>query len=90
MSPTCSAVLFPLAVTVYVTWWFLTFFDNFFSVSLCGYYVYCCTCMYGFYILKLFLPLDTNAQSPRAPLFILVLFRLGIPDMHDPRGIAVP
>lgn len=28
----CSAVLFPLVVTVYVTWWFLTFFDNFFSV----------------------------------------------------------
>jgi len=27
-----SAVLFPLVVTVYVTWWFLTFFDNFFSV----------------------------------------------------------
>jgi uncharacterized membrane protein len=25
------AVLFPLAVTVYITWWFLTFFDNFFS-----------------------------------------------------------
>ena len=30
----CSAVLFPLVVTVYVTWWFLTFFDNFFSVRL--------------------------------------------------------
>ena len=29
----CSAVLFPLVVTVYITWWFLTFFDNFFSVS---------------------------------------------------------
>jgi len=29
-----SAVLFPLVVTVYVTWWFLTFFDNFFSVRL--------------------------------------------------------
>lgn len=29
----CSAVLFPMAVTVYITWWFLTFFDNFFSVS---------------------------------------------------------
>ncbi|PNW70972.1 hypothetical protein CHLRE_17g741050v5 [Chlamydomonas reinhardtii] len=25
------AILFPVAVTVYVTWWFLTFFDNFFS-----------------------------------------------------------
>ncbi|KAK9818141.1 hypothetical protein WJX72_007750 [[Myrmecia] bisecta] len=25
------AVLFPMVVTVYVTWWFLTFFDNFFS-----------------------------------------------------------
>ena len=25
-------MLFPLVVTVYVTWWFLTFFDNFFSV----------------------------------------------------------
>lgn len=32
---TCSAVLFPLVVTVYVTWWFLTFFDNFFSVGYC-------------------------------------------------------
>lgn len=32
----CSAVLFPLVVTVYVTWWFLTFFDNFFSVRLIG------------------------------------------------------
>lgn len=32
----CSAVLFPLVVTVYVTWWFLTFFDNFFSVRLLG------------------------------------------------------
>lgn len=30
----CSAVLFPLVVTVYVTWWFLTFFDNFFSVGM--------------------------------------------------------
>ena len=30
--PARSAVLFPLVVTVYVTWWFLTFFDNFFSV----------------------------------------------------------
>ena len=28
-----SAVLFPMVVTVYITWWFLTFFDNFFSVS---------------------------------------------------------
>ena len=28
-----SAVLFPMAVTVYITWWFLTFFDKFFSVS---------------------------------------------------------
>ena len=27
------AVLFPMVVTVYITWWFLTFFDNFFSVS---------------------------------------------------------
>lgn len=27
----CSAILFPLVVTVYVTWWFLAFFDNFFS-----------------------------------------------------------
>ena len=26
------AVLFPMVVTVYITWWFLTFFDNFFSV----------------------------------------------------------
>ena len=34
----CSAVLFPLAVTVYVTWWFLTFFDNFFSVRLYNLY----------------------------------------------------
>lgn len=25
------AMLFPLVVTVYVTWWFLNFFDNFFS-----------------------------------------------------------
>lgn len=25
------AILFPVVVTVYVTWWFLTFFDNFFS-----------------------------------------------------------
>ncbi|KAK9808400.1 hypothetical protein WJX73_000494 [Symbiochloris irregularis] len=28
---TGCAVLFPLAVTVYITWWFLTFFDKFFS-----------------------------------------------------------
>ena len=28
------AVLFPMVVTVYITWWFLTFFDNFFSVGL--------------------------------------------------------
>ena len=27
-----SAVLFPMVITVYITWWFLTFFDNFFSV----------------------------------------------------------
>ena len=27
------AVLFPMVVTVYITWWFLTFFDNFFSVG---------------------------------------------------------
>lgn len=26
-----SAILFPIAVTVYVTWWFLDFFDAFFS-----------------------------------------------------------
>ena len=26
------AVLFPMVITVYITWWFLTFFDNFFSV----------------------------------------------------------
>lgn len=26
------AILFPVVVTVYITWWFLTFFDNFFSV----------------------------------------------------------
>jgi len=25
------AILFPMVVTVYITWWFLTFFDNFFS-----------------------------------------------------------
>eukprot|EP00891_Asterochloris_glomerata_P001322 jgi/Astpho2/1322/e_gw1.00024.31.1_t len=25
------AVLFPMVVTVYITWWFLQFFDNFFS-----------------------------------------------------------
>ena len=32
------AVLFPMVVTVYITWWFLTFFDNFFSVRcLCCY-----------------------------------------------------
>ena len=31
----CSAVLFPMVVTVYITWWFLTFFDNFFSVRTC-------------------------------------------------------
>ena len=27
-------MLFPMVVTVYITWWFLTFFDNFFSVRL--------------------------------------------------------
>lgn len=26
-----SAILFPIVVTVYVTWWFLDFFDAFFS-----------------------------------------------------------
>ncbi len=26
-----SAILFPVAVTVYITWWFLEFFDNLFS-----------------------------------------------------------
>ena len=31
------AVLFPMVVTVYVTWWFLQFFDNFFSA--CTYHV---------------------------------------------------
>lgn len=30
------AILFPVVVTVYVTWWFLTFFDNFFSVRCIG------------------------------------------------------
>ncbi|DBA93546.1 hypothetical protein WJX82_008734 [Trebouxia sp. C0006] len=37
------AVLFPLVVTVYVTWWFLTFFDNFFSPvyeALFGFHVF--------------------------------------------------
>lgn len=28
------AVLFPMVITVYITWWFLTFFDNFFSVRI--------------------------------------------------------
>eukprot|EP00884_Botryococcus_braunii_P019998 jgi/Botrbrau1/6682/Bobra.0202s0023.3 len=40
---TCSAVLFPMAVTVYITWWFLTFFDNFFSPvyeALFGFHVF--------------------------------------------------
>ena len=27
----CSAMLFPVVVTVYATWWILEFFDNFFS-----------------------------------------------------------
>lgn len=26
----CSAILFPIAVTFYVTWWFFTFVDGFF------------------------------------------------------------
>lgn len=37
------AVLFPLVVTVYVTWWFLRFFDNFFSpvyFALFGFHVF--------------------------------------------------
>lgn len=37
------AVLFPMAVTVYITWWFLTFFDKFFSplyVALFGWKVF--------------------------------------------------
>lgn len=27
----CSVVLFPVAVTFFVTWWFIQFFDGFFS-----------------------------------------------------------
>lgn len=37
------AVLFPLVVTVYVTWWFLQFFDHFFSpvyFALFGFHVF--------------------------------------------------
>uniref|UniRef100_A0A061R4Q7 Integral membrane protein n=1 Tax=Tetraselmis sp. GSL018 TaxID=582737 RepID=A0A061R4Q7_9CHLO len=37
------AILFPLVVTVYITWWFLTFFDNFFSPlyqALFGFHVF--------------------------------------------------
>ncbi|KAK9842729.1 hypothetical protein WJX74_001526 [Apatococcus lobatus] len=37
------AVLFPMVVTVYITWWFLTFFDNFFSPvyeSVFGFHVF--------------------------------------------------
>ncbi|BDA46066.1 Protein LIKE COV 2 [Coccomyxa sp. Obi] len=37
------AVLFPMVITVYITWWFLTFFDNFFSPvyeALFGFHVF--------------------------------------------------
>jgi uncharacterized membrane protein len=37
------AVLFPMVVTVYITWWFLRFFDNFFSpvyYALLGFHVF--------------------------------------------------
>jgi len=37
------AILFPMVVTVYITWWFLTFFDNFFSPiyqALFGFHVF--------------------------------------------------
>lgn len=36
-------MLFPMVVTVYITWWFLTFFDNFFSPvyeALFGFHVF--------------------------------------------------
>eukprot|EP01025_Chloroclados_australasicus_P016438 TRINITY_DN1825_c1_g1_i1.p1 TRINITY_DN1825_c1_g1~~TRINITY_DN1825_c1_g1_i1.p1 ORF type:complete len:258 (-),score=23.30 TRINITY_DN1825_c1_g1_i1:454-1227(-) len=37
------AILFPIVITIYVTWWFLQFFDNFFSplyVKLLGFQVF--------------------------------------------------
>lgn len=43
--PPCSAMLFPLVVTGYVTWWFLEFFDNFFS----PFYEY----LFGFHVFGL-------------------------------------
>jgi uncharacterized membrane protein len=30
-SSCCSVILFPIAVTFYVTWWFFCFVDGFFS-----------------------------------------------------------
>jgi uncharacterized membrane protein len=29
--PCCSVVLFPVAVTFFITWWFIQFVDGFFS-----------------------------------------------------------
>jgi len=54
------AVLFPLVVTVYVTWWFLRFFDNFFSP------VY--FALFGFHVFGLGF---ITSMVPRSPLCTL-------------------